>query len=1087
MNLKKFAGAFLLLAVIGCTAGCGKGTRATLTDRLEEGFRNPPDSIQTSVYWYWISGNISAEGVVKDLESMKQAGINRAFIGNIGFGPEVLPQGPVKLFTEEWWHILHTALKKASELDIEIGIFNCPGWSQAGGPWIDPTQSMRYLACSSVMVDGGGPVEVPAPEAPEGMQDVKVLAIPVKGEGEAVLDRTNSTMTSTPRYHDAEILLDGDPSTGIAFDPSHNRVLFDITADNPFTLRSVIVRTLERPTRAHAELQVPENGGYRTIAEFDIDRTIPGRELGFDPYAPIVISTPAVTATRFRFVLSSLSPGGGISGIELSAIPKVERYPEKTLAKMFQSPLPYWQEYQWRTQPGAEDRELAVSKDEVLDITAAMSDGNIRWDAPEGRWEIMRLGMLPTGSVNSPAAGEGTGLEVDKLTSAFLRHHFDSFLGRIMERIPAEDRRTFRVVVADSYEKGGQNFTDTFLEDFMETYGYDALPYLPVYYGHVVGSREESDRFLWDLRRMVADKISYEHIGGMRKIAHDHGLTLWLENYGHWGFPGEFLQYGGQSDEIAGEFWSEGSLGDIENRAASSAAHIYGKTKVSAESFTCGGPPFSRYPAVMKPRGDKFFAEGINNTLLHLYLAQYEDPVPPGYNAEFGNEFNRMNTWFPHLDLFTSYLKRVNFMLQQGLNVADVAYFIGEDAPKMTGITDPPLPPGYQFDYINGEVILDRLTVRDGKLTLPHGTQYDILVLPPLATMRPELLEKIEELVRRGAAVLGPAPERSPSLEGYPESDDRVREASARLWGRIPPGENHVRVGQGVVMCGIGMEEALALTGCGPDFTTDKDVPVLYGHRTCEDGDIYFVSNQSADRIAFDAGFRVSGSPAGIWNPVDGSIRTVDTTSPSAGYTGVALELHPYESCFVVFGGVAGRAGRKPVPVGSASGLAVETVRLPVHGPWEVEFQSERRGPSGVRVFEQLCDLALSDEDSIRYYSGMVRYRKEIELAGITAGGAGRIYLGGVGVTAKVYVNGRYAGGAWTPPYSVDVTGMLTEGVNNIEIEVANTWVNRLIGDSRLPREQRGTYAPYNTWGPDSPLQMSGLTGPVYIEYQAEL
>jgi len=321
----------------------------------------------------------------------------------------------------------------------------------------------------------------------------------------------------------------------------------------------------------------------------------------------------------------------------------------------------------------------------------------------------------------------------------------------------------------------------------------------------------------------------------MREIAHKHGLTLWLENYGHWGFPGEFLQYGGQSDEVSGEYWSEGTLGDIENRAASSCAHIYGKTKVSAESFTAAGNDFGRYPALMKQRGDRFFAEGINNTLLHVNIAQPSDTVP-GMNAWFGNEFNRNNTWFSQIDLFTSYLKRCNYMLQQGLNVADAAYFIGEDAPKMTGTTDPALPRGYQFDYINGEVLLDHMTVKDGKWTLPHGTQYRILVLPKLETMRPELIERLKTLVAEGGVLLGPAPRRSPSLEGYPLADKKVAETASELWKGIDGKTVKAgKYGKGTVLNGMDMAEALAYIDCEPDFSTDSPVHVDYGHRDTGD------------------------------------------------------------------------------------------------------------------------------------------------------------------------------------------------------------------------------------------------------------
>ncbi|RZM10912.1 MAG: glycoside hydrolase family 2, partial [Pedobacter sp.] len=387
--------------------------------------------------------------------------------------------------------------------------------------------------------------------------------------------------------------------------------------------------------------------------------------------------------------------------------------------------------------------------------------------------------------------------------------HFDAFLGEILRRIPAKDRKTWKVAVEDSYETGGQNWTDGMLDKFKLNYGYDPLPYLPVLNGNVVGSQDMSDRFLWDLRRFIADRVAYDYVGGLREVSNKNGLTTWLENYGHWGFPGEFLQYGGQSDEIAGEFWSEGELGNIENKAASSAAHIYGKAKVSAESFTAAGKPFARYPEVMKQRGDRFFTEGINNSLLHVFIQQPDERLP-GVNAWFGNEFNRHNTWFNYMDLFTSYLKRCNFMLQQGKYVADVAYFIGEDAPKMTGVTDPALPAGYSFDYINAEVLMNRVKVKNNKLVLSDGMTYSMLVLPKLETMRPELLEKIRDLVKEGATILGPSPLRSPSLKGYPSADAKVKQIALDLWGDIDGKTDKKRaLGKGLVFLGMDMQTAL--------------------------------------------------------------------------------------------------------------------------------------------------------------------------------------------------------------------------------------------------------------------------------------
>ena len=748
-NLFKLSACALAGAALAACCGTGaSGPQHVSHEALASGFVTPPDSIQTSVYWYWISNNISKEGVIKDLESMKKAGINRAFIGNIG--QDDVPYGNVKMLSEEWWDILHAALKKATELDIEIGIFNSPGWSQSGGPWVKADQAMRYLASSETRAKGPQKFNAKLVQPTDSFQDVRVIAYPVPKDDQLTLNASNGTITSTPKVADLTKITDGDQKSGIAI-PKGGEITIDLKANAPFTARSLTVKPTEHPLGAQGELQVKEGDNYRTLSKFDINRTNTALNVGFDQFAPVVVSIPATTGTDFRVIIKGANAGSGLAEVALAAAPRVERFSEKTLAKMHPTPLPYWKDYQWPVQPAVEDAALMVDPAKVQDISQYLAaDGTLTWDVPEGEWVILRMGMTPTGTTNSPAAPEATGYETDKMSREHIASHFDAHMGEILRRIPAEDRKTFKVVVQDSYETGGQNFTDGMIEEFKTRYGYDPTPYLPVYNGIVVGSEEASDRFLWDVRRMIADKVAYDYVGGLRDVSHQHGLHTWLENYGHWGFPGEFLMYGGQSDEIGGEFWSEGELGDIENRAASSCGHIYGKTKISAESNTCAGNSYARYPGVIKQRGDRFFAEGINNTLLHVYITQPDDRLP-GVNAWFGNEFNRHNTWFSQIDNYLTYLKRANFMLQQGLNVADAAYFIGEDAPKMTGIVDPALPTGYQFDYMNAEVIEKYMDVKDGKITLPHGTQYRILVLPKLETMRPELLAKIKELIEKGA------------------------------------------------------------------------------------------------------------------------------------------------------------------------------------------------------------------------------------------------------------------------------------------------------------------------------------------------
>lgn len=901
---------------------------------LEAGFMNPAEKVQTSVYWYWISGNISEEGVKKDLYSMKEAGINRAFIGNIGLEGIHTPYKTVPFYSEEWWKILHAALKTATELGIEIGIFNSPGWSQSGGPWVKPEQAMRYLASVKAEVSGGKQVEVVLAKPDKDFQDVRVIAFPSVEKKATRLSAANAKVTSAMSLQNLNSLIDGDKETAVLFtEKSEKPVAIDFRTDQPFTLRSLQIFPARQPIQTNARLLVKENGGYRMLSEFKIDRFNANLNVGFDPYAPVVISVPETTASEFRLELANTASGMGLGEVEFLSLPAVERYPEKTLAKMFQTPLPYWHEYQWPVQPEVGDPSLVIDPGKVLDISAFLQGDRLVWKAPAGEWTILRTGMLPTGVTNSPADPEATGLEIDKMSRKHVEAHFEAFMGEIYRRIPAEDRACWKVVVQDSYETGGQNFTDDFLSEFQARYGYDPLPFLPAYEGYVVGSEDRSDRFLWDLRRLIADKVAYDYVGGLREVCHKYGLTTWLENYGHWGFPGEFLQYGGQSDEIGGEFWSFGDLGNIENRAASSCGHIYGKQKISAESFTSGGTPFSCYPAMMKQRGDRFFTEGINNTLLHVYISQPSEEREPGMNAWFSSEFNRLNTWYPQMDLFTSYLKRVNYMLQQGLNIADVAYFIGEDAPKMTGIVDPELPKGYQFDYINAEVIERDLFVKDGLLTLPHGTQYRILVLPKLETMRPELLAKIKKLIEDGAVVLGPAPKRSPSGESFPTADRQVEKLAGELWSGLDGRSvKAVKRGKGELLFGMTMEEALKYIGCVPDCGLPADAPVLYGHRSAGDADIYFISNQKDEMIEIRPEFRIRSRQPELWDATTGRIRTLPAYEETAAGTVVPLKLYPYESAFVVF--------RRPATKAEGTGLQLNypvlqtLVRL--DAPWKV-------------------------------------------------------------------------------------------------------------------------------------------------------
>ena len=1007
---------------------------------VESGFRAVPDSIRIGAYWYWLSDNISKEGVINDLHAMKEAGITRVFIGNIGI--DNLPYGEVKIFSPEWWEAIHAALKTATELDIEMGIFNSPGWSQSGGPWVKPEQSMRYLSSTDTHVTGPKPFNGRMPGYADDTQLVRVIAYPARAN-------PYRQTWNVQKIRNVPFSM-------------------EMPVDNNRVIRSFVFQTNSR-IQTNAELQAKVGDEYKTIRKFVIDRTNFALNVGFDPHAPIVLSLPETQTTSFRLLMDASGVGEGTAILSDDHI--VERYPEQTLAKMYQRPLPYWPTYMWPRQDWYQSSTgFVISPDEVIDVTAFLSaDGVFKWDVPEGNWTISLLEMKTTGVTNSPATPEATGLEVDKMSKKHVAAHFDAFLGEIMRRVPAEDRKTFRIAVQDSYETGGLNWTDDMAEVFTMVYGYDPVPFLPTLQGKIVGNEDISSRFLWDLRRLIADRVAYDYVGGLREICHQHGLTTWLENYGHWGFPGEFLQYGGQSDEVAGEFWSVGELGDIENRAASSAAHIYGKRRVWSESCTSGGPNFGRYPNDMKQRIDRFFTEGINASLLHLYIHQPYEDRNPGMSAWFGNDFHRKNTWFSQMGLFIDYLRRSNFMLQQGTYVADVAYFIGECAPKMTGVEDPKLPKGYQFDYINAEVLMTRATVKNGRLTLPDGMNYGLLVLPNQQSMRPELLEKIKFMVADGLAIYGDAPVYSPSLSGYPEADLAVQHFGKELFANSTYGKGKV------FRSGTDLQQALDDLGILPDFKTANDAPFLYIRRTLDDGEIYFVSNQSAEKQSFECTFRVgSGMRPELWNPVTAEIRHLPVYQQTANSTTLLLEFDALESSFIVF-----RKGSKAS--GAKSNFPPKEVLHTVNTTWQVSFEKGKRGPETPVTFNILTDWKDSDNEQIKFFAGEAVYTTYFSLDKLPSK---ELYIdfGKIMVMGQVTLNGQYVGGVWTYPYRLNVTNYLQKGENRLEVTVVNNWQNRLIGDQRLPENERPTWTPVNPWRINSPLQASGLLGPVEIQ-----
>jgi hypothetical protein len=1063
-----------------------------------------------------MSDNISKEGVIKDLHAMKQAGINSVFIGNIG--GEGAPYGNVKLFTDEWWDVLHTAMKTAGELDIEVGMFNCPGWSHSGGPWITAKQSMRHLIASETLITVSSSesgkrlsVELPTPQQPthykdwssefinnEGkpspwFQDVCTLAIPVPDDYKYNLfDAANVRITTSNMLKKENVSLDR-PAVGVPLDsPLAAKYIIPGGTESSITLklpRQYDARSLSiypaSYCRSDGELQAKVNGQFVTVASYPVRRTFPIPSVGATPFAPVVAGFDKVTSDEYRIVFRNTDRDAAIGKIVLSPTAALDKYPEKALERMVQNGNPPYTEYKWTAAlsvPAAGDTATAIDPRKIINITDMMQPGGtLVWDAPEGNWLVLRMGMAPNEVFVSPASPEGKGWEMDKLNPEHIQHHFDSFLGEVLRRIPADDRKTFRVTVMDSWEKGAQTFTDNFIDSMKASYNYDPTPFLPVLAGHLTGSPDCADRFLWDVRRLAAEMAGNNLLTNFNAISHKHGIETWIENYGDWGFPGEFLLYGKNVDRVGGEFWTGGDMRYID--VAASCAHIYNKPRVYAESFTSGSG-FRDHPFSFKRDGDAAFAAGLTSCILHVYIEQPDDDEYPGITTWFGVEFNRKNTWFKHMDLFTAYIKRCGVMLEQGLPVSDVAYFIGEDVPVNSGpfrlnpgtakdgVNVPVLPHGYHADYVNSDVIMNSMSVKDGRIVLPHGISYRILVLPPLKTMRPEVLKSIERLVADGATILGEAPERSPSLRNYPEADGELIALAAKMWDDKTAKQR--KYGKGLILSGMTIEEAFATINLVPDVKLD-DKNIVYNHRTTDGREIYFVANLSDKTVQISPEFRAEGKHVELWNPMNGERRSLSAQSKGIS-TLVPLQFEPYESMFIVFSGKG-----KPETSAVEDNFPAPKVLAEINTPWTVTFESDKikRGPSEPVIFDKLQSWPQNEDERIRYYAGTAVYSNTFTLDAIPQDNI-CIDLGKASMMAKVKVNGQYVGGAWTYPYRVNISGAAKQGENTLEVEVVNTWVNRLIGDSLLPEDERVTDYSFESWMSKT-LRESGLIGPVKI------
>ncbi|RYX82679.1 hypothetical protein EON83_18445 [bacterium] len=862
-------------------------------DALRLGWNAPPQSTKPFVYWYWLNNIVTKQGITRDLELMAKNGIGGAYIGHIGGFDDTPRNGQTVGYSDEWYGMLQHAVREGLRLGVQIGVFNAPGWSQSGGPWVKPEDSMTYIDGAEVRVTGGTRYDAVLPRVKGAVKDIRIIAFPAPANDGQVLKPLR--VTSSQGAELAE-LADGKPHS-LPDNKDYGQLSLTWEFETPQTVRSVLFAHHDG-NQVGGKISVSEDGTtFKPLRDFTLDRR--GGEQVSLPTRPSAVSTPPTTARFFRIEMPwHTRRDGRMLGISLSSAARLEMAEEKQLGVATRQNTPAWETFMWPATP--EPGSGVVAPNSVIDLTSKVNaEGRLTWDAPAGEWVVQRLSSVSTGAESSPAPDGMSGLEIDKMSREAAKRHIDNGLvSELWRRLTPAERKGFNYAIADSYEKGLQNWTPKMEVEFKARYGYDPTPWLPVFSGRIVASAAQSDRFLWDVRRLVADLIATNYVGGLRDAIHPLGLKLWLENYGHWGWPAEFASYGGQTDGIGGEFWNNVALGTMETRDAASTGHIYGKNIISAEAFTSVGNQYES-PDYLKARGDWAFTQGINHYVLHVVSHQPTDVPGPGLELQWGTYFNRNSLWYTeHGKAWVDYVRRSSFLLQQGRPVADIAYYIGEDTPQMTGKLDPELPAGYDYDWINSEILLKRGKVEKGRLILPGGASYSVLVLPARASIRPEVLERVAAFVKQGLTVVGTAPTQSPSLQDYPRADAKIRALSTQLWPAS--GVASRKVGLGTVWNSTPLQPILTALKVPAPIIESND-QVLWKQRSTPDAEIFYLSNQTDGKLQIAPSFRIAGRAPQLWNAQTGSIENLATYREVAGRTVVPLTLAGKQSVFVVF------------------------------------------------------------------------------------------------------------------------------------------------------------------------------------------
>jgi hypothetical protein len=771
--------------------------------------------------------------------------------------------------------------------------------------------------------------------------------------------------------------------------------------------------------------------------------------------------------------------------------------------------------------PGDESKTIA-DIGRVVDLTNRVeADGRVRWDVPSGDWTILRFVCANHGQrliVPSPNSG---GPMIDffdpRATEFHLRHILTAILNELGRS--SFEGTSFRTMEFDSMELDGFTpWTETMADEFRRRTGYSAVRFLPLLAGWTLADQGTQERFLYDWQKTVSDRLIESHYMTGRKFLNAYGVELIAEAGGPgppiWDSnPVDGITALGAVDVPRGEFWIR-HRGIFLVKEIASAAHVYDKRLVDAESFTT----WRRWidgPLAHKEIADRALSEGLNSFSLHTFASSPPEAGLPGWAYHAGTDINPAATWWPMARGLMDYLARCSYMLRQGWFVADVCHFYGDQAPNffppLCNVPEKPLlaglDPSNDYDVCSSDVILRRMRVEKGRIVLPDGMSYAALTLPEQDHIPLEVLQRVRALVAEGATVIGHrTPTRSPGLQGREEKDGEIGRLADELWGESEasdrPDGSKVRIrpiGRGRFVIAGGKSAALRAIGVGPDFEIagrpEGDLgPLDFVHRRTRDAEFYFIRNTTKEPQGLTVRFRVAAEAQGqapeFWWPDSGRRSACrGWTSIAKGRTELRLVLAPLGSVFVVF------RRAEASDLASLDPLARDTfpsaddpAPTTLDGPWQVDFP-EGWGAPRTTAFGRLQSWTDSTEAGIRSFSGIATYRTTFELPAALASRR-RLFLqlGDLAEIAEVTVNGKDMGVVWLPPYRVEISGAVRSGSNRLEIRVANLWANRLNADSLRPESDRFTRSNLDRIQTDPTSDSSygriprGKTRPVYTE-----